>query len=645
MIKVPFLEKTKQKKEKMQPVNIPVEDFPFLQDILPQGITNNGNYYKTGNKYVTSIIVYKFPTYLDDLTFANIFNSLDCVITLDISKKPRLEQFNEISRSLDELEGRQNANVNTKTSEKLNDGFEFSALTQLHSDLQNGDEHIISMTLRMYIYADSEKELQEKVKVIKDELALYNMENCILENEMLDEYTALQSSADTVAQSIPVYQTFVRQYPFWYQSHADPHGLLFGLTPTGGRVLLDNFLVNNERKSFDMLFVGNKGAGKTSVLKSMMQDLAALCHKIMAIDVDGEMILFAQKLGGKVVKPANNSARINPLELRAMFSKGFDNDSNISESDIDDRRANFVAELTRVEGFFLQYVPSLTDIEADEFKSILLGAYNEFGIKDTTDLTMLTPQDFPIFSDVLKTLRDTLYSDYSSGSVEYRTNLTASRIATLEHLEAYLKPLAEGTLAGLFNGISTIDIGKESLIIFDISTISEMGDRVYNAYLFNILALMWGEIYQNRKINSRITSEDDRRFCVAVIPEAHRILNIHNPHGLDFCEKLCRRSRKYDAGLWFDTQSPRDFAPEGSQGDLDKIKNIFAMVQYKCLMQQDESNATFLAQLFPQFTDSEILSTANFEKGEMLLSLGGGNKIRCKRYIPEEDFEYFGGGR
>jgi type IV secretory pathway VirB4 component len=395
-----------------------------------------------------------------------------------------------------------------------------------------------------------------------------------------------------------------------------------------------------------MLFLGKKGAGKSATLKSMIQDMVALGHKVMALDVDGELYLLVEKLGGVVLTPSNPKARVNPLELRTMYSKRFDDERTITDEEAAySRSANYVAELSRVVSFFYQYVPTLTDIEADEFMGILQKTYEKFGIDEKSNLELLKPTDFPIFSDVLALLRDTLYSEYSPDKAVYRSSLTDTRIKTLERLEAFLKPLAEGAYASLFNGYTTINIDKELLIVFDISSVSEMGDRINNAYMYNALGLMWGEIYKNRIRNDVITCEDDRRYCVAVIDEAHKILNSRNTQGLDFIEKLTRRARKYDAGLWFASQSPRDLAPEGNDKELEKIKNIFSMVQYKCLLQQDESNAELLAKLFPQFTESEIQFTANFGKGEMILSLGSGRKIRCRRYIPDEDFAYFGGGR
>lgn len=227
----------------------------------------------------------------------------------------------------------------------------------------------------------------------------------------------------------------------------------------------------------------------------------------------------------------------------------------------------------------------------------------------------------------MATLRSKLYSRYvSEDNNEFSEKISERRKERLEQLEVYLKDLSEGIYSGMFNGYSNIDIANEQFVIFDVKDIAEMGDRVYNAQLFNILSLMWNEICNNRVQNSKITKEIDRHYVAALIDEAHRFINAKNTLALDFIEKLVRRARKYDAGLWFASQSILDFMPNNTQVEnADKIVTIFSLVQYKM---------------------SELQQTALFAPGETLLSLGGGKqKIRFLRFIPKADLQVFGGGR
>lgn len=618
-------------------------DMDFLRKTLPHGLPKSSLYYKCGGAYTTVLIAYQYPSYADDLLFATLFNSIDAVVTLDLDKSNRHDQIRDVSRSIKELYSR--SVINTDEVDNLNDRYELEDLTQLHRDLQKNNEQIITGTMRFYISADSEKELREKTEDIKKDLEAYGIATTVPENEMLYEYMALQDSANTVAQSFPIYQTLCRQYPFWHQSHKDPHGLFFGITGTGGQVILDNFLVSESRKSFDMLFLGKKGSGKSATLQDMIQYMVALGHKVMALDIEGTWNEYTAQLGGTFVRPGSKAAHFNPLQLRMMFSQKYDDTAYYEEESIDDLTNNFISEMSRVVTFFYQYIPSLSDIEADELRTLLDTTYSRFHIGAKTDLKRLKATDFPTFSNLLQTLREVLYANPKEEKKQYHPSLSANRIAILEKLESYIKSLAEGTYSFLFNGHSTIDVTAENLIVFDLSSISSTDPRVYNTYMYNVMGLMWSEIYRNRERNHAITDENDRRYCIAVLDEAHAMLNPQNPHVLSFTELLLRRARKYDAAMWFASQGPRDYAPSGNMDSLDKIRTIFSLVQYKCLLQQDESDFEILQQLFPAFTDSELLATSAFIKGEMLLSIGSGQKIRCRRYIPEEDFLYFGGGR
>ena len=644
-----MLGKLKQKKDTSQnKFNFAnSDDVDFLKTIMPHSLVAKSMYYKVGDKYVTVLLADKFPSYIDELLYAGLFNNLNAVVTYDIVPKTRTQAVGEISDSLKELRSREA--ITTDVGESLNDAYEFSDLQELHATLTRSNEALVSTTLRIYVYANSVKELETKVKEMKETLMVHGIETFIPENEMLSEFRALTSPADSVGTPMPVYGTLAKQYPFFYQSHVDPRGMVYGTTPSGGQVILDTFVADNKRKSYDFLYVGQKGAGKSTALKASMQDVLSLGHMVLAIDVEGELKGLAQKAGGRVIRPTDAMGMTNPLELREMFSKKYDDE--LAEVSADDEmastKANYVAEFSRVEKFFYQYIPSLTDTDADELKTMLQVTYAKFQINENTRLKEKKPTDFPVLADLLQTVRSSLYSVWEKRGnevhTEYHQFLSESRRDRLERLESYLSPIAEGVYASLFNGHSTVNVDEESFVVFDISVLAEMSDRVYNAQLFNILTYIWGEIYKNRQLNENSTDEN-RRYCVAVIDEAHKILNTRNEHGLDFVEKLARRSRKYYAGLWFASQSPRDFVPDGESEHLDKIKNIFAMVQYKALMQQDDSNIELLSALFPQFTPSEIASTVYYIKGEMLLSLGAGEKIRCRRYVPEEDIAYFGGG-
>jgi type IV secretory pathway VirB4 component len=615
----------------------------FLRKVLPAGLDFHSTYYRAGERYITTLLVNSYPSYLPDLLFAKIFNEEGKTVTFDVTYKPKHEAVEDLEKSINELSSRYV--VNRNSSEDINDGYDLNDLRTLHADLQRTRENIAYTTLRFIVTADSPEELSKRVQKLKDELSTYSIKVNIPENEMQQEYRSLQNSANSVRQPIPVIGTLERQFPFYFQAHEDPRGLLSGETPTGGLVLLDIWKIDNERKSYDIVIIGKKGAGKSADIKSGIQIHLSMGNKIMAFDVDGELSSFTKKLGGRTIRPSDESGRVNVLEFRQMFSSKYDNEKDKPTDEKSIIRANYTSELSRVMCFFYQMIPDLSDAQADMLSDLLQITYRKRGITENTKLDGLPADAFPVMTDLLATVRDALYISFDADNEpKYRPSLSALKRDILESLEIAIKPMAEGIYASIFNGASTVDISKEDFVVFDMSLLGEMEDKVFNAQLLNILSLMWGEVYKNREFNDGVP-EDSQRECVCVLDEAHKFINTRNPKGLEFIDKLARRGRKYLNALWFASQSPRDFAPSGADEKLDKIKDIFSLMQYKILMQQDSSNYDILEKLFPEFTRSEIESTSRFGKGDKLLSLGSGQKIRCHRYIPKEDFEYFGGGR
>ena len=607
---------------------------PYL---LPDKLKFTQNCVETENNYQTTIIIYDYPAILKNLEIASLISRLQNVsFVLDVESKPKSEVTKEIKASLKELESR--GVLKLDATERQDTALEYNKLIEIRDRIANGDEQMFYTTMRIIVSDNSYQELEKHVEDISNTLEEDGISCFVPINEIKDEYFARVAPSNTIKNPFPLHDTYKMQYPFYYQSHVDSTGMYFGNTKTGGLCNIDFFLRNNMRPSYDILLAGIKGSGKSVTLKSLVQDYLVLGNKIMVLDIESEYRQLAKMFDGQVIK-LNKNSLLNTLEMHKVIDSSREDDEDFDKEA--ENAINFASEVSRIISFFYQYIPALSELEAEELKDIIVQTYSEKNIYDYTDVTTLKPTDFPIFSDVLNVIRRRLYKPDGSFN-----NLTDRKIDTLEKLEVYVKNLAEGMYKSMFNGYSNISISDANLIVFDVKSLSEMDTRIYNAQLFNILSLMWAETCKNVAYNNNITHPYDRRYVISLIDEAHRFINAENVQVTAFIEKLTRRTRKYDAALWLASQSITDYNPSGTSEGAEKVRVIFSLVQYKLILKQSPEGYSALADSLKHFPKSELKATKDFIPGEMLVSFGSDrNRLHCYRYINEVSLFYIGNSR
>lgn len=622
---IEFLEKYMCFDEQNRPID--------ARHIFPETLCNKQSYMKVNNKYVTSVVISGYPAYLKDLQLANLVSSFTDTITFDVGTKDKNVVVKDINQSLDELESR--SHITQSSGDLMDAGTEYHKLAAIRDKIVNGNEQMRFVTLRFLVSANSLDELHEKLEDIQKVFDEIGLEYFIPSNDMQTEYTYMLSPDSNISKNpFPLFDTFSRQFPFYYQSIFDPQGMFWGYTTTGGLAYIDTFFKTYNRESYDLLITGRKGSGKTITLKKMIEFAVAAGDRAFVLDVESEYHACAAVLGGQVIKMNKNSI-INVLQLMKSIDKTAEEDEDAATA------TNYASELSRITAFFYQYAPAMTEKEEDKLKDLLSELYMNFGITEETDITSMSPEQFPIMSDLLALLRSKLYERPGI----YRRELNTNQVMCLESLETMIKALAEGMYSSLFNGYTNVSISDKNLVVFDVKILSEMEERVYNAQLFNILSIMWSATCMNVSYNNSITHPYDRRHVISVIDEAHRFINHKNINVTRYIEKLTRRSRKYFAGLWFASQSAMDYCPPGEDEGSVVVGTIFDLVQYKIIMKQSisDKNISKLHEMFPQFTIAELLSVKKFQNGEMLMAMGDDReKIHCIRNVELADLMYMG---
>lgn len=625
-------------------------DPTFLAGIQPQGgVTFQDKYIKKGDGYEASIRIWEYPTKVNDMWLKNIMTLRDVVAVQDITTMERDEAIVSINKSMLEQKMR---HTNAKyDSDEIDAQNSYSELERLYQEISQMGEVIKLITIRLYVNAPTIVELENKIKLIINEMYATGFKGQIFLNETSWEWQSLFLS-DEQQKKLPnaregkgmTSEALAAGMPYHFSELNDPHGSYLGSSFTNGNVLFNLFHKDKKRRYYNGVVVGTMGAGKSTTLKKLAMDNTCRGNFIRGFDVTGEFETLVEALDGKSIRLDGSQGIINPLQIYKI--EGSD-DFTKSET------LSFMQHLSKVATFYEFLSVHPTSGELEEFKKLLRTFYESLGFHRktyTTGVTNLENEDYPIFSDLLDFVRKELYE--VPGERLIRKELSATRIDRLESIELVLDNLVHN-YAHLFDGHTTLpDFTEEQVIFFSIRNLTRLEQNVFNAQMYNTLTLIWDNLIQIGAPQMKAVYEDDAfnesdvaRFLV-IIDEAHRLVNAENILAVSFLTDFAREARKYFGGLLLASQSIRDFVPDHSDTSVvTKIRTLFELTQYKFIMQQDSNTLDALRVIFEgQVSDSELNQIPQFQQGDCLLSISGVSNLMFSVEASEEELRLFRGG-
>lgn len=619
----------------------------LLNKIQPVGGIkfNNRNIVK-GDGYEACIRIYDFPSWVNDFWLDNLLDIKDVISTIDIETEDRLKALNDINKSISENQTRMyDLKSNIDIIEASNN---VATLQKLVMDMTISDEIIKLITIRYFINARTEQELEKKIKYVLDEIEMRGYRGKVLLNEQEYEWKSLFLSATEQkylrnkrkGHPIPS-ATLGAGYPLNFVELNDPYGMFMGTTLTNGvrgNIILDLFAKTQTRKSYNSLVVGTMGAGKSTLLKKVVKNHTIIGNTVRILDVAGEFRSLVLDLGGKIVSLDGSSGIINPLHIYSTII-----DENTNEVLIDQ---SYMQHISKLSIMYQLLAPNSQDDELREFEKLIVTFYKDYGI-DREKATEYKAEEYPTLSEFYKYIKDNYFEDDDN----VKKNLSRFRQKRIEDIASTIENLIV-TYGKIFDGHSSImDLTKENLISFEVRTLSSMDSKIFNAQMFNVLTMLWNNSLIQGLKEKRAYDEREKKIYEAVkyvllIDEAHKFINSDNIMGVDFLEKFGREARKYFAGFIFATQSIRDVVPDINNSEVaKKIKTLFELTQYKFIMQQDNNAKEVLDKIFlGQLTQSEVDSIPLLGTGETILSINGDKNLKFKVEISDKEDYLFKGG-
>lgn len=616
----------------------------LVSKIQPQGNLklDDERYIKTGDGYVSCIMVYEYPPQAGDFWLSNLMNIDGVYSILDVATEKSSDAQDDIVHSLNELEVRYEHAQDDGTRIEAEQNYKL--LKDLLVSVKTQGEVIKLIQCRLYVAGRTKQEVDRRVGEIIDELESDDYRCAVFLNETEYMYKALfqpyhkqiQEKNKRVGNPMPAI-SLAGGYPFNFEQLDDPYGFHIGVSSTGGNIILDQFEKTVTRLSYDVLIVGKKGSGKSTLMKLMMEINAIIGNYIRLIDVTGEFSELARKVGGTIITLDGSSGIINYLEV---FKTA------------EDEAISFANHLSKLNSLYKYLSPSADEPERNEFEEYVRKLYEVKGLwlSNTTEpqrITGLPPEVYPTFDDLLTLIRSDLYEDFDTRKVN--RNYSPYKWRRLENIELTLDNLVH-SYGKMFNGKTSIpDLSGKQIIVFNVQNVSTLKSEIFNALLFNVMSLMFDDMIRigvpsKQKYESGTPIYQIPKLLL-MVDEAHKFINTKNPLALEYMIGIVREGRKYFTGLTMASQSIRDFAPQNNDSEaVEKLKTLFELTQYKFIMQQEANCKEILRTIFGDgLTESQLKQIPRFGVGECFLSTGG-DILHTYIQITQQEKELFKGG-
>lgn len=287
-------------------------------------------------------------------------------------------------------------------------------------------------------------------------------------------------------------------------------GLVWGISPHNrGLVQVDPF--DPALQNYNMTVFASSGSGKSYAIKKGLLNAAYTGLRWVVIDPDGEYRTLVLALGGQLVELAvGSSHHINPLDLPAY--SGDDKEMEGLSRHVNELIGWLEIMCAPAEGFTSQEQAVLDRALYDAYKS-----------KGITPDPQTHDNEPPILNDLLEALG-------------------ALPGAVAEHLAIRLERYVSGSLSGLFNHPTNVDLDSD-YIVFDVFGIKDPNQQALALHM--ITKFIW------RQITGEV------RPRILVIDEAWTLMQ--HAKGGEFLFEFAKKARKRYLAVWTITQDIEDF--------------------------------------------------------------------------------------
>ncbi|RJX22776.1 MAG: PrgI family protein [Desulforudis sp.] len=520
--------------------------------VAPPSVELAPGHIRVGKLYIRILAIMEWPAclwsgWVQDLN--DLADDMD--ISIHISPRDMGSDMRYIAASLRKMHGATMADkLGNMPTDQLTE-VKKEKTEKLMRSFASGEEKLFDYLCLLAVKAYSTEELEEKTEMVVSKMAAREITVDVPRHLAKD---AFLSYVPLGLIALPFTRGFTSSligasFPLSSTDMSSGGGVLYGTSEDGSSlVMLDRFAPQMPNHS--MAIVGQSGQGKSFFAKALLTRELARGVSVVCIDPEREYRAMCEALGGQYIAFEPRSGHsINPLDRSFRLE-----DSSLSGTD----------NLVRENMIFLKLI--LADAKMDyrplEAEDLLYEVYRRY--------------ERPLLADLKEVAAE----------------------MGLQDIHHALRPWTEGTLRGLFDRETNVDLSSP-FVAFDLSGIK----REHRGLAIAVIdGWFW------RKIR------DDRTMRIFQVDEASWLLRDYEC--AEAFENLARRGRKYGVSfVIIDQQLDQLFAN-------DKSRAIVSNCAIKCLFGMDKGLIDNYVSKAITLTEREQEMMATLTKGECIIHAG-----------------------
>lgn len=494
-------------------------------------------------------------------------------VVMNMKPIGRFEAEKMLDKAIMEMETK--LGYSAKTSKRIENETHLKTLRDLLVKIKNSNENLFNVNIHITCESYMKKEMRALLKE-------YGFRYSEMFGKQVDSFVSSNiSRLDTVKQSRRGINStsLAASFPFISSAMADPGGFYIGYN-SHGNVFINFFRRDSERVNSNMMIIGKSGGGKSFATKNLLANMAGDNSKIFVLDPEYEYANLSENLQGKVLDVGTGlQGRINPFHITPSLKA----EEGIADQD------DYASHLQFLEQYFRVILDGISADAFEKVNSLVIEMYKEKGIDASTDLNTLTADDFPIFDDLYRLVKE---------KVDSETDEYLKRMYQI--IETYVQKFATGGRnANLWNGPTTLET-KENFCVFSFrSLLANQNSVLANAQMLLVLRYLNNEIIKNKDFNEMMgytETDSERRKIIVAVDEAHVFIDPKFPIALNFMQTLAKRIRKYDGMQIIITQNIKDFI--GSEEIAKQSTAIINASQFTMVLSLAPNDMTDLVELY-----------------------------------------------